>query len=44
MNRSMPPGVIIPEIPYPDVSEAVDWLCRPFGFAERLRNAGRSGE
>lgn len=37
MNRSMPPGVMIPELPYPDVREAVDWLCRSFGFIERLR-------
>jgi uncharacterized glyoxalase superfamily protein PhnB len=37
MNRSMPPSVVIPELPYPDVREAVDWLCRVFGFKERLR-------
>ena len=37
MNRSMPPGVVIPELAYPDVRAAVDWLCRAFGFAERLR-------
>lgn len=36
-NRSMPPAVIIPELPYPNVREAVDWLCRTFGFTERLR-------
>ncbi|MBP1703881.1 MAG: glyoxalase [Chloroflexi bacterium] len=36
-NRSMPHSVIIPEIPYPDVRQAVDWLCRCFGFVERLR-------
>jgi uncharacterized glyoxalase superfamily protein PhnB len=36
-NRSMPPSVIIPELAYPDVREAVDWLCRSFGFIERLR-------
>ena len=36
-NRSMPPGVIVPELPYPDVREAVDWLCQNFGFVERLR-------
>ena len=34
MNRSIPPGVI-PELPYPDVREAVDCLCRSFGFTER---------
>ena len=37
MNHSMPPSVIIPELAYPDVREAVDWLCRSFGFVERLR-------
>jgi uncharacterized glyoxalase superfamily protein PhnB len=37
MNRSMPPSTIIPELPYPDVREAVEWLCRVFGFSERLR-------
>ena len=36
-NRSMPPGVIIPELAYADAPTAVDWLCRAFGFAERLR-------
>jgi uncharacterized glyoxalase superfamily protein PhnB/uncharacterized protein YciI len=37
MNRSMPPSVIIPELAYADVREAVEWLCRTFGFSERLR-------
>ena len=36
-NRSMPPGVIIPELPYDDVRTAVAWLCQAFGFKERLR-------
>ena len=36
-NRSMPPGEIIPEMPYADVRQAVDWLCSRFGFVERLR-------
>src|SRR5574341_659124 len=36
-NRSMPPGVFISELPYPYVHEAADWLCRTFGFVERLR-------
>jgi uncharacterized glyoxalase superfamily protein PhnB len=36
-NRSMPPGVIIPELPYKDVGEAAAWLCQAFGFKERLR-------
>ncbi|MCA9987267.1 MAG: VOC family protein [Anaerolineales bacterium] len=37
MNRSMPPGTFIPELPYPDVTAAVRWLCATFGFVERLR-------
>jgi uncharacterized glyoxalase superfamily protein PhnB len=37
MNRSMPSAIIIPELPYPGVRQAVDWLCRSFGFTERLR-------
>jgi uncharacterized glyoxalase superfamily protein PhnB len=36
-NRSMPPNVIIPELAYADVREAVEWLCRVFGFTERLQ-------
>ena len=36
-NRSMPPGVIIPELPYEDVRTAAAWLCQTFGFKERLR-------
>jgi len=37
VNRSMPPSVIIPELSYPNVREAVDWLSQSFGFVERLR-------
>ena len=36
-NRSMPPGTIIPELVYGDLEAAVDWLCKTFGFKERLR-------
>lgn len=36
-NRSKPPGVFIPELAYDDVAEAAVWLCRAFGFQERLR-------
>jgi len=39
VNRSMPPGTIIPELAYPDVRAAAAWLCRAFGFRERLRIA-----
>lgn len=37
MNRSMPPSIIIPELPSPNVREAVDWLCKSFRFKERLQ-------
>jgi uncharacterized glyoxalase superfamily protein PhnB len=36
-NRSVPQATIVPVLAYPDVREAVEWLCRVFGFAERLR-------
>jgi uncharacterized glyoxalase superfamily protein PhnB len=36
-NRSMPSSAVIPELAYPDVRAAVDWLCHTFGFVERLR-------
>jgi uncharacterized glyoxalase superfamily protein PhnB len=36
-NRSMPPGIIIPELAYHDVGKAAAWLCKTFGFKERLR-------
>ena len=36
-NRSMPPGPVIPELPYADVADAARWLCTAFGFTERLR-------
>jgi uncharacterized glyoxalase superfamily protein PhnB len=37
VNRSMPPGTIIPELVYADIGAAVVWLCQTFGFKERLR-------
>jgi uncharacterized glyoxalase superfamily protein PhnB len=36
-NRSMPAAAIIPELNYPDVAVAADWLCKAFGFSVRLR-------
>jgi uncharacterized glyoxalase superfamily protein PhnB len=36
-NRSVPSSTVIPELAYPDVREAAEWLCRAFGFRERLR-------
>jgi len=36
-NRSIPDVTVIPVLAYADVAEAAAWLCRAFGFAERLR-------
>jgi uncharacterized glyoxalase superfamily protein PhnB len=36
-NRSVPEATVIPELPYPDVREAADWLTKAFGFKERLQ-------
>lgn len=32
----MPQSTVIPELPYPDVVLAADWLCSAFGFRVRL--------
>jgi uncharacterized glyoxalase superfamily protein PhnB len=42
VNRSMPRCTVIPELAYPDVGEAIDWLCNAFGFTLRLRIAARN--
>jgi len=36
-NRSVPRAGVIPVLSYDDVAEASEWLCRAFGFKERLR-------
>jgi uncharacterized glyoxalase superfamily protein PhnB len=33
----MPEATVIPVLEYEDVVAAASWLCRTFGFAERLR-------
>jgi len=38
-NRSIPSSTIMPVLGYPDVRQAAAWLCRTFGFTERLRIA-----
>ena len=38
-NRSMPRCTVIPELAYPNVVAAGDWLCDVFGFSVRLRIA-----
>lgn len=35
-NRSIPNATVIPVLTYPDVREAVNWLCAAFGFRERV--------
>jgi uncharacterized glyoxalase superfamily protein PhnB len=37
MNRSSPTATVVPILVYEDVGQAIDWLGRAFGFAERLR-------
>ena len=36
-NRSMPRCTVIPELAYPNIGEATDWLCQAFGFTLRLK-------
>ncbi len=36
-NLSMPAATVIPVLQYPDAALAAQWLCRAFGFEERLR-------
>ncbi len=36
-NRSIPKSTVIPEIAYPDIGEAIRWLCDAFGFTVRIR-------
>jgi uncharacterized glyoxalase superfamily protein PhnB len=38
-NRSIPPVTVIPELAYPDVGAAAEWLRDVFGFSIRLRIA-----
>ncbi len=43
VNRSAPTATVVPVLIYDDVSEAIEWLCGAFGFAERLRAPGPDG-
>ena len=36
-NRSIPDFGVMPELAYADVPAMAAWLCRAFGFTERLR-------
>jgi hypothetical protein len=39
INRTTGSASIVPELVYPDVAQAVDWLCGTFGFTEAWRAA-----
>jgi uncharacterized glyoxalase superfamily protein PhnB len=39
VNRSAPPGPIVPVLVYRDVGKAIVWLCGAFGFTERFRTS-----
>lgn len=41
-NRSAPSATVVPVLICEDVGAAIEWLCRAFGFTERLR-ADRDG-
>jgi len=43
-NRAMPASTVIPELAYPDVRAAADWLCRAFGFRPRLLMGGHRAQ
>lgn len=43
-NRSMPTCTVIPELVYEDVGRASEWLCKTFGFEERLRAGGHRAQ
>src|SRR5437762_12200789 len=43
-NRSIPECTVIPELAYPDIGKAVDWLCDAFGFTLRLRIANHRAQ
>jgi uncharacterized glyoxalase superfamily protein PhnB len=38
-NRSIPRFHVIPELAYPDIGEAIEWLNRAFGLTLRIRIA-----
>jgi len=36
-NRSVPADTVLPHVTYQDLSEAIPWLTRTFGFTEHYR-------
>jgi uncharacterized glyoxalase superfamily protein PhnB len=43
-NRSMPGSTVVPELVYPDVAAAADWLADAFGFVLRWRAGGHRAQ
>ena len=43
-NRSCPRSTVIPELAYPDIGKAIEWLCNAFGFTLRLRIANHRAQ
>ena len=43
-NRSIPHCSVIPELPYLDIGEAIEWLGGAFGFTLRLRIANHRAQ
>jgi uncharacterized glyoxalase superfamily protein PhnB len=40
VNRTTGSASVVPELVYPDVDHAIDWLCGTFGFIELWRAGG----
>jgi uncharacterized glyoxalase superfamily protein PhnB len=40
INRTTGSASVVPELVYPDVERAIDWLCEAFGFTELWRAGG----
>jgi uncharacterized glyoxalase superfamily protein PhnB len=40
INRTTGSASVVPELVYPDVEQAIDWLCETFGFTELWRAGG----
>jgi hypothetical protein len=36
VNRSIPRSTVIPELPYAEIGDAIDWLCDRFGFTQSI--------
>lgn len=40
ISRTTGSASVVPELVYPDVDEAIEWLCAAFGFTELWRAGG----